>query len=57
MAVFLQTDQDEFVLRRKGGLAYGDRALEALVGKSVRCTGTLVGYTLLMTSCEEIDPA
>jgi hypothetical protein len=55
MAVSLKTDEGEYVLRKKGGLAYADPDLEALVGKRLRCTGTLAGYTFLMTRWEEID--
>lgn len=54
MAVMLRTDEGDYVLRRKGGLAFDDEALEALVGKRLRCRGTLTGYTFLMTECEEI---
>jgi hypothetical protein len=54
MAVVLRTDQGEYVLRRKGGLAFDDAALETLVGKRLRCSGTLSGYTFLMTECEEL---
>ena len=54
MAVFLKTDSEEYVLRRKGGLAYGDPELEELVGKHLRCTGTLAGYTFLMSDYEEV---
>jgi hypothetical protein len=55
MAVFLKTTEGEYVLRRKGGLAYSDPELDALVGKRLRCTGTLAGYTFLMTEWEEIN--
>jgi hypothetical protein len=54
MAVMLHTGEGDYVLRRKGGLAFDDQSLEALVGKRLRCRGTLIGYTLLMTECEEI---
>ena len=49
-----KTDSEEYVLRRKGGLAYGDPELEELVGKHLRCTGTLAGYTFLMSDYEEV---
>jgi hypothetical protein len=52
MAVFLKTDEGEYVLRRKGGLAYSDPDLEALVGKRLRASGTLAGYTFLMNDWE-----
>jgi hypothetical protein len=53
-AVVLESAKGDFVLRRKGGLAFGDRDLEALVGKRIRCTGTVAGYTLLITSYAEV---
>jgi len=53
-AVVLHTPDGDFVLRRQGGLAYGDPDLDKLVGKRVRCSGTLTGYTFLMTDCEEL---
>jgi hypothetical protein len=35
-------------------LAYGDPELDKLIGKSLRGSGTLSGYTFLMTDCAEI---
>ncbi len=54
LAIFLRTDAGEYVLRRQGGVAYGDPDLEKLVGKRLRCSGTVSGYTFLMTDCAEI---
>ena len=48
-AVCLKTRSDEYVLRREGGNPFHDPELENLVGKSIRCTGTVSGYTLLMS--------
>lgn len=53
-AVVLRTGDGEYVLRRQGGLAYDDPDLEKLVGKRLRCRGTLSGYTFLMTDCTQI---
>jgi hypothetical protein len=50
-AVLLVTKDKEYVLRRQGGNAFQDPELERLVGKRVRCTGTVAGYTLLITDC------
>ena len=52
MAVFLKTDGEEYVLRRKGGHAYSDSAIEELVGKRIRGTGTMADYTFLITEWE-----
>jgi len=55
-AVCLKTRSDEYVLRRQGGNAFYDPELENLVGKSIRCTGMVTGYTLLMSDwCLEND--
>jgi hypothetical protein len=50
-AIFLVTKDKQYVLRRQGGNAFEDPELEKLVGKRVRCTGTVTGYTLLITDC------
>jgi hypothetical protein len=42
----------EYVLRRQGGNAFQDPELERLVGSRIRCTGTVTGYTLLITDYE-----
>ena len=55
VAVTLQTDDGEFVLRVLGGNAYGDPRLEALVGKRIRCDGNRAGKTLLLTEWTEIE--
>jgi hypothetical protein len=53
-AIVLRTREGDYVLRRQGGLAYGDPDLEKLVGKFLRCSGPLSGYTFLMTDCTTI---
>lgn len=56
-AVFLVTPKREYVLRRRGGNAFRDPELDALVGKSIRCAGTVTGYTLLLDEWKEIEKA
>ncbi len=46
-ALWLETSTGRFVLRRKDGPTFGDRALDKYVGKHVECDGFVVGYTLL----------
>ena len=46
-AVWLETAQGRYVLRRKEGPTYDDAALDKYVGKRVKCDGFVVGYTLL----------
>ena len=48
-AILLLTKDKEYVLRRQGGNAFQDPELEKLIGKRIRCTGTVAGYTLLIT--------
>jgi hypothetical protein len=53
-AILLVTDDHEYVLRRPGANAFFDPDLEQFVGKRVRCTGTVTGYTLLVKDCAAI---
>jgi hypothetical protein len=55
-AILLVTDAGDYVLRRQGGNPFHDYELERLVGKRIRCTGTLTGYTLLVSECAVIPP-
>jgi len=48
----LETPDERLVLRRKGGPAFDERALEQFVGKHVSCDGYIVGYTLLAERIE-----
>ena len=48
-AIFLVTPNGDYVLRRQGGNPYHDPDLDRLVGKEVRCTGIVSGYTLLVS--------
>ena len=52
-AVLLVTDEDELVLRRRGGNPFHDPALEALVGKEIEADGVLHGTTLIVERWEE----
>jgi hypothetical protein len=47
VAVFLETSEGRFLLRRKGGPVFADVTLERYVGHSVECDGLLVGTTLV----------
>jgi hypothetical protein len=53
-AVFLETQEGPYVLRRKGGNPFRDLELEKLVGKTIRCTGMVTGYTLLISEWSEV---
>jgi hypothetical protein len=46
-AVWLETPDGRFVLRRKDGPTFDDPALEKYVGKRVTCDGFIAGYMLL----------
>ncbi len=53
-ALWLETADRRFLLRRRAGPSFGDRTLDRYVGKRVRCTGFTVGDLLL---AERIDVA
>jgi hypothetical protein len=52
VAIVLVMPDAEYVLRRVGGNAFTDPMLDALVGTTIRATGTLHGNTFLMDSWE-----
>lgn len=54
-AVFVETAGDRYLLRRKTGPAYGDTELERYVGRTVACSGFLLGTTLLAETIETVD--
>ncbi len=54
MAVVLVTDQGEYVLRRSGTNVFVDSKLDELVGKYLKCEGTLHEQYFLMDSWTEI---
>jgi hypothetical protein len=54
-AVMFETGSGDMVLRRGGGNPFRDPFLNALVGKTIRATGELHGYTFLMSQWQEID--
>lgn len=53
-AVWLETNDRRFVLRRKEGPTFDDRALDKHVGKRVKCDGFVVGYMLLAERIEDL---
>lgn len=53
-AVFLETKDGSYVLRRRGGHPFFDKVLENLVGKTIHCKGILTEHTLVMSDWEEI---
>lgn len=51
-AIWLEADGRRLVLRRKGGPSFDDHSLEKYVGKTVKCDGFVVGYSLLAERIE-----
>jgi len=56
-AVFLETSEGSFVLRRRGGNPFGDQVLQELVGKTLHVKGILTEHTLIMSDWTEIEDA
>ena len=54
-AIYLETEQDQYVLRRQGGNPFYDPELHKLIGKRVRCTGVVDDYTLTISDLKEVD--
>jgi hypothetical protein len=53
-AIFLETGDGEFVLRRQGGNPFHDPELQKLVGKTIRCTGLARDYVLKISDWTEL---
>jgi hypothetical protein len=52
-AVLLDTGKKQYILRRLGGNAFSDPALDRLVGKTISATGNVTGNTLIMSEWSE----
>ncbi len=57
IAVFLETSTARYVLRRRDGPAYADKALRELVGCNVECDGVVVSYVLIADRIQTISKA
>lgn len=53
-AIFLETDSNKYLLRRKTGPVFGDKALEDIIGSTVECDGFLMGDTLLADTLKKL---
>lgn len=53
-AVFLETAEARYILRRKSGPVFGDTELNRFVGHEVECDGFVVGTTLLAERIEVV---
>ena len=54
-AVFIETANGRYVLRRKAGPAFDDTELNQYVGHEVECDGFLLGKTLLGERIDVVD--
>ena len=52
-AVMLDTGHERLVLRQKGGNAFRDPELEALVGRRITGSGHRTGYTLILDNWKD----
>lgn len=55
LAVYLETADKKYVLRRRGGNPFYDPELQNIVGKTIRCTGTVSEYMLLISDWAVLD--
>jgi len=53
-ALFLETPDGEYVLRRQGGNPFHDPELQKLVGKTIRCSGSARDYVLKISDWTEL---
>ncbi len=55
-AVWIETAQGRYLLRRQGGPSHGDATLLRYIGQRVVCCGFIVGHSLLAERIEVADP-
>jgi hypothetical protein len=55
VAILLETDEGDFILRRKGGNPFRDDVVETLLGRHIEAKGQVAGTTLIMDTWEEIE--
>jgi hypothetical protein len=53
-AVYLETEDGSYILRRRGGNPFFDPVLEKLVGKTIHCKGILTKHTLIMSDWDVV---
>jgi len=53
-AIFLITEEGQYVLRREGENPFHDPELQKLVGKTIRCTGFAREYVLKISGWTEL---
>ena len=53
-AVYLQTNDGSYLLRRLGGNPFSDPVLQKLIGKKIRATGRLNEYFFLANKLKNI---
>jgi hypothetical protein len=53
-AIFLETEEGRYVLRREGGNPFHDPELQKIVGKTIRCTGFARDYVLKISEWSEL---
>jgi hypothetical protein len=56
-AIYLETEHNQYVLRRQGGNPFHDPELHKLVGKKVRCIGVADDYALTISDWKEVEEA
>jgi hypothetical protein len=54
-AIFIDTGRERYLLRRKTGPAYADKQLDQYVGRTVTCSGFLLGTTLLADAISVVE--
>ncbi|HMI97774.1 MAG TPA: hypothetical protein VK479_14765 [Micropepsaceae bacterium] len=54
-AVFIDTSDGRYILRRKTGPAFDDAEIERYIGHTVECDGFLVGTTVLAERIQVIS--
>jgi len=54
-AVYFETDNGSFILRRRGGNAFNDPELNKLIGENICATGIISNYSFIASDLKKIN--
>ncbi|WP_143159930.1 hypothetical protein [Chitinophaga jiangningensis] len=57
LAVYLATDDGDYLIRPAAGNPFMENPLMPMAGKMITATGTIVDYVFLVTSWKEVNDA
>ena len=54
-AVYFETDNGSYILRRRGGNPFNDPELQKLIGENICATGVISNYSFIASNLKKIN--